>query len=92
MNKEWKDYDYKAVNLPTSLLKQVDKHIKSDPFFKSTYRSRAEFVRSAIISKIKDDNIILKHKEKTEELGKYVNIKEFEKEFDRLIQKLKKIK
>lgn len=45
--------EYKAVNLPKDLLDQVDDFIKKNPI----YRSRAEFVKSAIKNKIDYDNV-----------------------------------
>ena len=45
----WKKYDYKAVNLPRSILDEVDKAVENDPFI----RSRAEFVKRAIEDKLK---------------------------------------
>ena len=48
MEKKWKDYDYKAVNLPSGLLSEVDKIVKNNQM----YRSRSEFVKMAIIDKV----------------------------------------
>lgn len=46
--KKEKDYNYKAVNLPQDILDEVDDVIKEDKF----YRSRADFVKSAIKDKL----------------------------------------
>ena len=48
MAKSWKDYNYTTVNLPTNLIKIIDKIVNENDF----YRTRAHFIRMAIEEKI----------------------------------------
>jgi hypothetical protein len=58
MEKKWKKYDYKAVNLPQDILTKADEHLKKlkDEGFYSNRKSRAEFVKDAILLKIGFDS------------------------------------
>jgi len=53
MKKSWKDYDYKAVNLPRTILDDIDVFLESNKF----YSSRAEFIKFAIKEKLERENL-----------------------------------